>query len=265
MDWRDRNARARRCASLDRGRQAARAALIVLIAFATVAGNTPRAGAVVPPVPSLAMGSFWCGHFDHIASTVRPPHACPVPAPSPVTLVTPAPNGPFSSGQYIDVVVGPNSVLKPGRRVYIKECAAPNGNLPRSPKECDRRTVQHANVVVGANGTVSYPGYPILALPDHVLLGERSRHTPVCDLTHACILSVNEDRTDFDQPVVWSLPFFVSPTAGDTGANPGNGLPEVPTVVLLPIIAAAIFGGTLVVRRRRTGNRARRHLHAARP
>jgi hypothetical protein len=185
--------------------------------------------------------------------------------PSPVTLVTDAPNGPFSSGQYIDVVVGPNPVLQPGRRVYIKECAAPGAILPSARKQCDRRTVQHAKVLVGPHGTVTYLSYPILALPDATMLGETTRHVPTCDLTHACVLSVNQDRTDFDQPVVWSLPFFVNPTADDTGANPGNGLPEVPTVLALPAMAAVVFGGTLLVRRGRAGAMDRRHLHSTRP
>jgi hypothetical protein len=224
------------------------------------------AGAAVLPTPSLALGSYWCGHFDHVTSTGLQPHPiCPVPSVTPVTLVTGAPNGPFSSGQYIDVVVGPNSFLKPGRRVYIKECAAPNGSLPQLPKQCDRRTVQQPQVLVGSGGTVSYQGYPILALPDATLLGERSRHTPICDLTHACILSINEDRSDFDQPHLWSLPFFVNPTVGDTGANPGNGLPEVPSVLALPVLATAIFGTTALVRRRRTSARAGRHLHSMHP
>ena len=240
-------------------------AIAVAIAFTAFIAPAATAGATAMASPSLVNGSYWCGHYNHIGTAGPTPlHTCPVPNPSPVTLVTDAPNGPFSSGQYIDVVVGPNSILKPGRRVYIKECSAPDGNLPRSPKQCDRRTVQQDKIVVGPHGTVSYQSYPILALPDATLLGEKPGHTPVCDLTHACILSVNEDQSDFDQPHVWSLPFFVTPTSGDTGANPGNGLPEVPSVLALPIIAGAILGGTMLVRRGRSKARPGRHLHSNR-
>jgi hypothetical protein len=266
MDRRDRIGHGGHPAST---RHNSRALLIAAIAFiaslAGLAGQASAAATAVTPAPSLVDGSYWCGHFDHIAGGgTQPLHSCPIPTSSPVTLVTDAPNGPFSSGQYIDIAVGPNSTLKPGKRVYIKECAAPEGILPRSPRQCDRRTVQQSKVFVGPHGTVSYQGYPILALPDATLLGEKTRHTPVCDLTHACVLSVSQDRFDFDQPHVWSLPFFVNPTPGDTGANPGNGLPEVPSVLALPLLAAGIFGGTMLVRRRRASNRVSGHLHSIR-
>jgi hypothetical protein len=239
-------------------------AAFALFALAALVPPTTSAGATTVPSPSFTSGSYWCGHFDHLSgeagARVR---SCPVPNPSPVALVNDAPNGPFSSGQYIDVAVAPNPVLKTGRRVYIEECSVPGGTLPRSAEKCDQRTVQHDEVVVGRHGAVSYQGYPIMALPDATLLGEHSGHTPVCDLTHACVLSISEDRDDFHQPHVWSLPFYVAPTAGDTGAEPGNGLPEVPSVLALPVIAGAIFGGALLVRRR-AGRRAKRYLHSMR-
>ena len=266
MDRRDRIAHWGHPASTRQGRRASLVTAIALVvSLVVLVGQASGAGAAVTSAPSLVEGSYWCGHFDHVAGgSTQPLHGCPIPASSPVTLVTDAPNGPFSSGQYIDVVVGPNSVLKSGKRVYIKECAAPDGILPRSSRQCDRRTVQQSKVLVGPHGTVTYQGYPILALPDATLLGEKARHTPVCDLTHACILSVSRDRTDFDQPHVWSLPFFVNPTPGDTGANPGNGLPEVPSVLALPLLAAGIFGGTMLVRRRRASHRVSGHLHSSR-
>ena len=266
MDRRDRIGHRRRPASARHRRRALLIATIVLVAsLAGLVGQASGAAATVAPGPSLVGGSYWCGHYDHVAGGgSQQLHSCPVPMSSPVTLVTDAPNGPFSSGQYIDVAVGPNAILKPGKRVFIKECAAPDGILPRSPRQCDRRTVQQSKGFVGPHGTVSYQGYPIFALPDTTLLGEKPRHTPVCDLTHACILSVSQDRTDFDQPHVWSLPFFVNPTPGDTGANPGNGLPEVPSVLALPLLAAGIFGGTMLVRRRRASDRVSGHLHSIR-
>lgn len=227
-----------------------------------VAGAAGPAGS-----PLVIGGEAWCGHFDHARATSLPAHfTCPTPEgtadpslvpavdPSPltsVTLVTPAPNGPFSSGQYVNVVVAPNTVLQPGRHVYIRECAAPGGVLPTSLHQCDTRTIQDGSVTVGPNGTVDYVGYPIYALPDSIVLGESSHHKPVCDLTHACVVLVGQGRHRFDKPHVFSLAFYVHPTPGDSGVDPGNGLPEVPSVLALPLIAVALLGGTVALRRRR--------------
>lgn len=214
-----------------------------------------QAGAATPAgPPALVQGEAWCGHYSHASARSLPPHfTCPASDPSagPVTLVTDAPDGPFSSGQYVTVMVDPDHVLDPGKHIYIRECAAPDGRPPTSWRQCDLKTNQDAVVTVGAHGALTYPGYPIYALPDGLVLGERTRHRPLCDLTHACILFVGQDRHDFDRPHVWSLPFFVHPTPGDTGADPGNGLPEVPYVLALPILAVGILGGTVAIRRRR--------------
>ncbi len=227
------------------------------VAAATLAGTVVLLGSVAmtntgvagadSPAPASAATPAACHHQAQPAST-----PCPAPGTYPVSLVTDAPSGPFSSGQIITVTVAPNSILKHGKRQYIRECAAPGGVIPRSPKQCDLRTTQRLRLVAGHHGTVVYQGYPIFALPDTTTLGEPSTGTPVCDLAHPCVLFIGQDRTDFDQPHVWSLPFSVTPTSGDTGANPGNGLPEVPYVVVLPILGLAIFGGSLWLRRRRT-------------
>jgi hypothetical protein len=168
-----------------------------------------------------------------------------------VALVTNAPNGPFSSGQYIEVKLGPNSVVKPHSRVYIEECDPPTGGTKSWRRECDRRTRQSDEIRASADGSVDYPNYPIYALPDKTILDESSRHRPRCDLTHACVLFVGQDLEDVGHQVL-SLPFNVNPTPGDTGANPGNGVPEAPYVLALPVMALGIFGGSVFIRRRRS-------------
>jgi hypothetical protein len=83
-------------------------------------------------------------------------------------------------------------------------------------------------------------------------LGEPPDGQPVCDLTHPCVLFIGPDRTDFDRPHVWSLPFSVTATDGDTGADPGNGqLPEVPYAIAFPVLALGILAGGAWLRRRR--------------
>jgi hypothetical protein len=183
--------------------------------------------------------------------------ACPKPGDSPASLETSAPQGPFSSGQIITVEVGPNRILERGAHIYIRECAAPRGVPPTSPRQCDLRTTQRIPVFVGRHGTVDFVGYPVFALPDAPTLGEPPDGHPVCNLTHPCVLFIGQDRTDFDQPHVWSLPFSVTVTAGDTGADPGDGqLPEVSYAILFPVLALGILVGAAWLRRRRTATRA---------
>jgi hypothetical protein len=119
-----------------------------------------------------------------------------------------------------------------------------------SSRQCDPRTVQHFRVVVGRHGTVTAPGYPIFALPDATTLGEPSSGTPVCNLTHPCALLISEVRCSPGSPHLWSLPFSVN-LAGGGGADPGNGLPDVPYAVILPVLALIVFGIAYGLRRRR--------------
>jgi hypothetical protein len=50
---------------------------------------------------------------------------------------------------------------------------------------------------------------------------------------------------------VWSQPFLINANGNDAGANPGDGTPEVPFAVLLPVSAMGLLGATVLVRRRR--------------
>jgi ABC-type phosphate transport system substrate-binding protein len=167
-----------------------------------------------------------------------------------VFLVTDAPNGPFSSGQTIEVKVDANATLSPDSGIYIEECASPGGLPPTSPSECDDKTFQHTPVFAQNDGSIDSPGYSIFALPDSTTLGEGDQ-SPTCNLSDQCVLYVGENPNNFSLPHIFSASFYVNPTPGDTGANPGNGLPEVPFIVLFPIVAMGLFGAVVMARRRK--------------
>ena len=134
--------------------------------------------------------------------------------------------GAFASGQTIEVSVPANSVLVPGTKVNILECADPDGtvaNLPTSPSACDGNTIQGDTVYVNTNGSVFESSYHVYALPDTTSLGEPSGGLPVCDLSDECVLYVGENQNDFTQPHVFSQAFYVAPASGDTGTPAGNG------------------------------------------
>jgi hypothetical protein len=172
------------------------------------------------------------------------------PATSPVSLVTEASGGPYSSGQIIEIRVAPNPILKPRASLTIEVCSLPSRRTWPHSWRCDSKTKQHDRVVAGLGGTMDYQDYEMFALPDRTTLDEQPGHRPVCNLTHQCVLMVGWDLDDRGHRV-WSLPFFVNPTPGDTGLDPGVGTPEVPYVIALPLLAGGILGGTVLVRRRR--------------
>ncbi len=154
------------------------------------------------------------------------------------------PLGPYSTGQLVTVTVGPNAILEPGRSLSIEECAAPTrGPISWRPR-CDPRTRQRPRVSANLDGSFSYSGYPLVALTNG--WGPASaRHRAVCDLTHTCRLIIGWDLDDPGHRV-WSAPFLVGPPGGD----PGTSTPEVPDAMVLPLVAVAIFGGWVAIRRR---------------
>ncbi len=243
MDRRDE----RRWRCWARTRVAALAALAAVAMLIGLAGVIPSAAAGPPP-PSF--GGTGDGSCHHLVWTGPGRTPCPGPPTSPVHLVTTSPTGSFVSGQIVTVTVGPNPWLRPGSRVYIQECAAPAGVPTTWSRQCDPRTVQHFRVVVGRHGTVSAPGYPIFALPDATTLGEPASGTPVCNLTHPCALLISEVRCSPGSPHLW-FPFSVA-LAGGGGPDPGNGLPDVPYAVILPVLALIVFAVAYGLRRRRT-------------
>jgi hypothetical protein len=164
------------------------------------------------------------------------------------------PGTPFSSGQVINVSV-PSNALFTGSHAAIDvvECAAPNGVIPTNTAACDGNTIQGPSVTPAANGSFSVTGgYTVYALPDSITLLE-GPGGPVCGNTLAteCIIYMGTNYNDFTQPHLWSQPFLVSANSTDSGANPGDGTPEVPMAVLLPLAAMGLLGATVLIRRRR--------------
>ena len=180
------------------------------------------------------------------------------------------PGKPFDSGQNINVVVPANNTFcaasSPGctntagnnsTTINVLECAAPNGVVPTQTAACDGNTIQGPSIVPAADGSFTLSNYPLYALPDSVSLGEGTSG-PVCGNTLAteCILYIGNQQTDFTKPHVWSQAFTINPNGNDLGANPGDGTPEIPYAVLLPVAAMGLLGATVLIRQRRRARSA---------
>ncbi len=174
--------------------------------------------------------------------------------PDPATGDTVTPGTPFSSGQTIKVTVPAESVLSTTGNVEILECAAPNGVLPTQPSQCDPNTKSADTIIPNADGSFSISDYQLFALPDVTSLGESPTGSPVCGNTPAteCVLGFFDNYNSFTSPYLLSQTFYINPTTGDTGANPGDGTPEVPWALGLPLLASGIVAGSVLYRRRRT-------------
>jgi hypothetical protein len=162
---------------------------------------------------------------------------------------------PFSSGQVIQIDIPSNSVFGSGAGVNILECSDPGGspaNDPTDAGDCDGNTIQGNTVLAASNGSISYNQYTVYALPDSYSLDEPPTNKPVCNTTNWCVLYIGENVNDFTQPHVFSQPFLVKANATDNGANPGDGLPDAPLAIGLPILGLGVIGGTILVRRRRS-------------
>jgi hypothetical protein len=165
--------------------------------------------------------------------------------------------GPFDSGENANIVIPPNSAFAAPNNnsgVDIVECAAPDGVVPTQTTACDGNTLQIFGEV-NSDGSFTDDGYTIYALPDLVSLDEPPNSPVTCGDTAAdeCDLYIGLDPNDFTQPHLWSEPFLVHEDPTDSGTiNPGDGTPEVPLAVLLPLSAGGLFGGAVLIRRRRT-------------
>jgi hypothetical protein len=211
---------------------------------------------VVSLAATAAAGAFAAMAFSAPAGAVEPGNGQSIPgsaqAVAPFTAGTP-----FSSGQNINVVVPANTAFAgTSSALNVVECAAPNGVIPTDVTQCDGDTIQGNTIIPNADGSFSYNAYTVYALPDLHFEGSSG---PVCGDTLAteCILYIGEAQNDFTQPHVWSQPFLISSNGGsDAGASPGDGTPEVPIAIILPIAALGMLGGTLAIRRRRQSARA---------
>jgi hypothetical protein len=207
-----------------------------------------------PVAVAAAMGTVAVLSFAAPAFASGPANGSQVPG-SAVPIGSYTPGTPFSSGQTISVQIPANSDFKPGVNIKILECADPGGlpaNLPTDLSTCDGNTIDGDTILANSDGSVSYDSYTVYALPDAISLGEPSNQTPVCNLSNECVLYIGEDQTDFTQPHFFSQPFYVKPNIDDGGEAPGDGTPEAPLVIGLPLAAAGLVGGLLFVRRRRS-------------
>jgi hypothetical protein len=177
------------------------------------------------------------------------------------------PGQPFSSGQLVEVSAPANTsnsgtgTLAGSTAFTIWECSDPGGlpaNLPTSETSCDNQTSLGQNGVTNADGSMDFPDYPVYSLPN-AAFGETGSHLPKCDLGDPCVIAVITSPTDFSAPsgISFSQPFVIKATTGNTGANPGDGTPEAPLAIGLPLLGAAVVGGTLLRR-----NRKAKHLAA---
>jgi hypothetical protein len=169
--------------------------------------------------------------------------------------------GPFDSGQNVNVVVPANSAFAAPNNnsgVNIVECAAPNGVIPTQTSACDGNTLQNF-VGVNADGSFTFNNYTIYALPDSVSLGETASNPVTCGNTAAteCVLYIGNNQNDFTQPHLWSQPFLTNTDPTDSGTiNPGDGTPEVPLAIILPLSAMGLLGGAVLIRKRRQAHAA---------
>ena len=179
----------------------------------------------------------------------------------------------YSSGQQINVVVPANSLFVSTTNVNIVECAAPKGVLPTLPNECDGNTIQGPTILPNTDGSINLQAegdglYQVFALPDSISLGESPSSAVTCGDTAAteCVLYIGENQGDFTAPHVFSQPFFIAANSDDKGDFPGDGssstiapppqTPEVPFVIILPVAAMGLLGGTVLVRRRRAASKS---------
>jgi hypothetical protein len=185
---------------------------------------------------ALALAGALLVAFLPDAGATGPPDGSIVPD-SAVPVAPYTAGQPFSSGQQINIVIPANSDLPTGSNANVVECAAPGGVPPTDISECDGLTHNGPTLAVNPDGSINFQAetgslYTLYALPDQASLGESPGGSPQCDLSHECVLYVGENQNDFTQPHYWSQPFYIAPTAGDTGANPGDGSP--PAVATAP-------------------------------
>jgi len=209
------------------------------------------AGAVGKSVAALSFVALATLAFTGVAGATQGNYITPIG--------TVAPGTPFSSGQTVKVTVPDGTITSSTAEfpqhvnIVITECAAPNGVLPTVATACDQNTSTEQTILPDANGGVTFSGYTVIALPDSNI-----GPSPItCGNTAAteCVLAIGNNTTDFTTPHVFSQPFLVNVGDGtDDGANPGDGTPELPLAIGLPLAAAAIMGGIYYRRRRRVGS-----------
>ena len=165
---------------------------------------------------------------------------------------------PFSSGQQITVSVPANTLLPHNTSIHILQCVAgPGGTPPTGTPNCDVLTQYPNTATVGSDGSLNITDFNVFALPSPAL-GETASNPTVCGSSATpCILYIGPDQTNPALPHVWSQSFQVAiKDAAELGSNPGDGTPEVPLAIGLPLAAAGLVGGTVLFRRRKAARAA---------
>jgi hypothetical protein len=168
------------------------------------------------------------------------------------------PGTPFSSGQQITVSVPANTLLPHATNIHIVQCeAGPGGAPPTGTPVCDVLTQYPNTAVVNGDGSLNITDFDVFALPS-LALGETGSNPTVCGGSNdPCILYIGADQTNPALPHVWSQAFqVVKKDPGELGTNPGDGTPEVPLAIGLPLAAAGLIGGTVMFRRRKAARTA---------
>ncbi len=180
---------------------------------------------------------------------------------------------PYTSGQSITVNVQMNSVLSnanlvaakvPGQTAgnptgsfYLEECTDPGGlvaNLPTQASNCEEGTID-ASVSKTSNGSAN-DSFTVYALPDQASLGLPTMTGTCGGAPNYCVVGIfaasPQSGNGFSYPFLFSAPFQTTVGDGqDLGDNPGDGTPEVPLAIGLPLAALAVFGGFTIRNRRR--------------
>jgi hypothetical protein len=191
---------------------------------------------------------------------------------------TVTPGTPYSSGQTITVTVTPNSVLNntnlvnnnvPGQTAgnptgdyYIEECTDPGGTvgaIASTATGCEPATDDFTTSKT-TNGAFTDSGYIVYDLPDSGTLGSAEMVGTCGEAPNYCVLGIfatnPQSSNGFSYPHLFSAPFQMDKqsdfgSGAETGINPGDGTPEVPLAIGLPLAALAVFGGWTIRNRRR--------------
>jgi hypothetical protein len=165
------------------------------------------------------------------------PFAGTASAAASATITTP---GPYTDGETVTVTGSGfpiHSALPSG--LTIAECADPGGVPPTDNTTCDGSTVNPLPVNTDASGAFS-TSYTLVKLST---VGGASNID--CDATNECTLWVGVDfNNNFLGTHAFTSPGFLI-------GSPTTGTPEAPVVIALPVGAALLFGGTVLVARRR--------------
>ena len=180
---------------------------------------------------------------------------------------------PYTSGQVINVGEAANSVISTTALAadtspaipseyqsgvyYLEECTDVGGTaagLPKSASGCEAATL----VTTGKTSSGAFSkNDTIYDLPDFNTLGTPTM-TGTCDVApNTCVIGIfisnpQSVGATFSYPDLFSAPFQTTVGDGsDVGDDPGDGTPEVPLAIGLPLAALAVFGGFTMRNRRR--------------